>query len=352
MEEIEKYRNWLKKFNLKKNPFTLEINPELFVGYNKQILNIIKNIEQQQKLILISGPTGSGKTTIISYLVNKNKNFIYLSKPPKKINDLMDISDYFINDLGILRKIFIKKPKKINNLPYFLDIIIKKPKVLFVDEAHEATLEILEWFRVLVDHVKNLTIVFSALPVFEDILTKNLETLKKRITEKIELTALNKNEVEELIKKRIEYVGGKEIGPFSYNVIDYIYSRTGGFPRDILLLCNKLLNLGAEKNVDIIDINLITENKEPKQNDWKIENLKDMPKKQKKIINIIAENEPITPNEITKYFEGYPSEKHALRAVNNLLKRLVEDGYIEREKIGKSYSYKLSPSTRTILIRA
>jgi type II secretory pathway predicted ATPase ExeA len=95
MEKINKYKSWLKKNNLERNPFTLEINPSLFVGYNNQISDIAKNIEQQQKLILISGPTGSGKTTIISYLTSQKKDFIYLNKPPKEISDLISISDYF-----------------------------------------------------------------------------------------------------------------------------------------------------------------------------------------------------------------------------------------------------------------
>ena len=310
-----------------------------------------KGIHLLLKLILLSGPTGSGKTTIITYLTSKNKDFIYLNKPPREITGLLDITDYFIKDISFFKRIFIKKPKKINDLPIFLDKIIRKPKVLFIDEAHEASLEVLEWFRVMVDHVKNLTIIFSALPVFEDILTKKLETLKKRITEKIELNALTKKETEELIRRRIEYAGGKDIKPFTYNMIDYIYNRTGGFPRDVILLCNKLLNLGAKKDLESIGLDSIEEEKKPKEN-LKIENLKDLPEKQRLLINVIAEREPITPNEIVTYFKDYPSEKHALRAINNLLGRLIKQGYIEREKIGKTYTYKLTPYTRTMLIKA
>ena len=351
MEEIEKYRKWLEKFKLRRNPFTLEINPDLFVGYREQISKLLKNIEQRQKLILLSGPTGSGKTTIISYLTRKSRDFIYLSKPPREIADLLDLADYFIRDLGFLRKIFLRKPKKINDLPEFLNKIIKKPKVLFIDETHQASVEVLEWIRVLVDHVRNLTIVFSALPVFEEILTEKLETLKKRITEKIELNALTREEVEELIRKRITYAGGEDIKPFTYNIIDYVYNRTGGFPRDVILLCNRLLNLGAEKNLEFIGVNVLDKEEKPKEN-LKIENLKELPEKQRLLINIIAEKEPVTPNEMVKHFKEYPSEKHALRAINNLLGRLIKQGYVEREKIGKTYAYKLTPYMRTILIKA
>ncbi len=352
MEEENKYKEWLKKHNLQKNPFILEINPSLFVGYQQQISNLLSNIKQQQKLILLSGPTGSGKTTIISYLKDQNKDYIYLNKPPKETNDLINLSDYFIKDLGFLRKIITRKPKKINDLPSFLDKIITRPKVLFVDETHEASTEILEWLRVMVDHVKNLTFVFSALPVFDDMLTKNLETLKKRVTKKIELSALTKEETEELIKKRIKHAGGEDIKPFSYNMVDYIYSRTGGFPRDVILLCNDLFNMAVEKNSDIIDHNLMEEsNKKQIETSLKMDNLKHIPEKQKMVIDIIAQNEPITPGDLIPYFDEYQSNKHALRAINNLLGRLIKQGFVERKKEGKSYSYKLSTSTRTILVK-
>ena len=353
MDEIEKYQEWLNKQNLERNPFTLEINPSLIVGYKEQIIKLMKNIDQQQKVILLTGPTGSGKTSIISYLSSIKKDFIILNKPPREISNLVNISNYFIKDLPFLFKIFIRKPKKVEELPSFLNKIIKKPKVLFVDEAHEASIDVLEWVRIISDQVRNLTIVFSSLPVFEDILSKNLETLKKRIIEKVELNTLSKEEIEKLIRKRVESVGGKDIKPFTYNTIDYIYSRTGGFPRDVIILCNNLLNLGAENDAENIDLNLISKRpttKEEKRVD--VENLKELSGKQKKIIDILAEYEPITPNEIIKHFPEYPSEKHALRAINNVLKRLVKDNYIERERTGKSYYYKLTPSTRTLLVRA
>lgn len=353
MEEVEKYKKWLKKQNLERNPFTLEIDPFLMVGYKEQINKLIKNIDQQQKIILLTGATGSGKTSLISYLKSIKDDFIVLNKPPLNISNLIETYSYFTKDMPFFIKIFTRKPKKIDDLPSFLNKIIKKPKVLFVDEAHEASIEILEWFRVLSDQVQNLTIVFSALPVFDEILTKNLETLKKRIIEKVELNALTKEETENLIRKRIEKAGGKDIKPFTYNIIDYIYSRTGGFPRDIIILCNELLNLGAEKDAEWIDLNLIS--KEPAIKEEKkvnAENLKELSEKQRKIIDILVEKEPTTPNDIIKNFSEYPSEKHALRSINNVLKRLINEGYIERERTGKTYQYKLSPSIRTILIKS
>ncbi len=352
MGEIENYKNWLEKQGLSKNPFTLEINPSLLVGYEKQITSILKNIEQRQKLILISGATGSGKTSLITYLISKNNKFIFLSKPPRQTSQLINISDEFIKELPLFTRIFIKKPKKIEDVPQFLNNIIREPKVLYIDEIHEASIEVLEWLRIISDQVQNLSIIFSGLPVFDEILTKNLETLKKRIIEKIELNALTKEETEQLIRKRIEYVGGRGIKPFTPETIDYIYNRTGGFPRDIIVLCNKLLNSGIENNSENINIINIKEKPEKIEKVNDIGKIKNLSIKQKKIIEIILEHEPITPNKLIEFTTEYPSEKHALRAVNNLLKRLAVEGYVERKKSGKTYTYNLTPLTRTLLIKS
>jgi DNA-binding transcriptional ArsR family regulator len=298
------------------------------------------------------GPTGSGKTTLINHICSTQKNYIFMGKPPRQTAELLNIPDYFLHEAPFFTRIFAKKPKEVQFIPEFLNRVVPGHKVIFIDEAHEASTEVLEWLRVISDQTLDLTIIFSALPVFDDLLTKNLETLKKRITEKIELSALSKEETEELIKRRIEFAGGNDLGPFTPEAVDYIYHRTGGFPRDILTMCNTFFNQAADKNLDKIDMSLIGSHKLPQKSSYDSGKLKDMPEKQKIIINILLAQEPRTPTDIASNMKGYPTESHALRAINNMLTRMMDEGFVERSKDGKTYTYSLSPQIRTKLVKA
>ena len=65
------------------------------------------------------------------------------------------------------------------------------------------------------------------------------------------------------------------------------------------------------------------------------------------------QRKPMTPGEIVENLDltKYPSKGHALRAVNNILKRLLELGYVERHSVDKTFVYSLSPRTKTLFVK-
>lgn len=351
--ETEGLIAWLGKQGWSHNPFTFAVNPHLLVGYQEQASKVLSAIEEGHKLIEVLGPTGSGKTTFMLWLLEKLEgkgskyDAIYLGKPPKYADDFVHI----FNSKYKKGFLFPKSARNIYFLPDFINSSLrdrKKHLVVLYDEAHESGQDVLEWLRVLSDQVENMSVVISGLPILDELLMRNLETLRRRIAVKVELLSLTKEEVQELIKRRIEAVGGKSI-PFSAEMIDYIFRASGGFPREVLRIADAAIRRAAAAGVDSISPGLMEEQKiEAGEAQLRIDLL---PEKQRQVLELLVR--PMTPAEIAEALGAgdYPTKGHALRATNNILKRLLELGYVERQQAEKTFFYSLSPRTKTLFVK-
>ena len=339
---------WLKEHKWSGNPFVLNIRPELFVGYNNQINDLIRNIKEKHKVILLLGATGSGKTTMLKWLsstFNHGYEFVFVGKPPQRPEEFVDI----FNEKYPRFRLFGPSIKNIYQIPAFLNRRLKgKHLVVLYDEAHESKTDVLEWLRVLSDHVDNMSIVIAGLPVFDENLSK-LETLRKRIMEKIELVSLTKEETAALVRNRIKNVGGT--GDEFISLVDVIYDRSGGFPREVIKLCNDAVNESIKTGRPLTKELLIREM--PKA-DAKVslKFLDELTATQRDIVEMLAH--PMTPGQIADSLDlaKYKSRQHAVRSMNNILKRLMEEGLGERVREDRAFVYQLVPSVRNIVIRA
>jgi len=349
----EKY---VKLFEWNENPFTFKIMPSLFVGCMKEIENMLEGIRGNEKFSILLGPTGSGKTTLLKFITDKfdGKNIFYLSKPPKNPEDWINILKNFIGS-GMFEKVFSRKNLNLYNLGEWANRRIKKRRiVLLLDEGHEATTETLEWIRTLTDQIDNLSIVIAGLPKLEDMLSENLETLTRRVSTRVELTNLTKSETRELIKKRIEWVGGKDIHPFTHETFEIIYEKTGGFPREVIKVCNNLVQKAIERNISTVDPNFLEEIQTEIPKRVSLGSVNNLPSRQKLILELLNRCKEITPSEVISKIEidSYKDKENALRSVNNILKRLLKDGLITRNKTGKTFRYKLSDKVKTMMVNA
>ena len=81
--------DWLRAMKWQTNPFIFNINPSLFVGYRNQTDRVMMALEEKHKIILVLGPTGSGKTTLMRWLQSRLKKYevLYIGKPPQKAEE-------------------------------------------------------------------------------------------------------------------------------------------------------------------------------------------------------------------------------------------------------------------------
>jgi len=351
------YSKALEEFKWRSNPFSFNIIPELFVGYEKEANSIISSLRSGDKFSLLLGPTGSGKTTLLKFLLKEFDDYdyvLYLPKPPKDPNDWLEVFRD-ITKKRFLSSIFSRgNGPDLYHLSEEMNKQLKSKKcLLFVDESHEASLDSLEWLRTITDQTTNLSVVLAGLPVFESILKNDLETFMRRFTTRVELTNLKKSETRELIKKRIENMGGEDIKPFTSSCVEFIYEKTGGFPRDVLKLCNDLTQKAIEKRISTIDLEFLKEAETPVTR-ISMDTIKELPEKQKLVFDALAKNGELTPSEIISRIESdkYKDKENAVRSINNLLKRLMKDKLVERKRVGKTYKYNVSARFKTLMVEA
>lgn len=365
---VQNYENqvksWLSNFNWSENPFTLSISPELIVGYSEEMRSIVRSIAEREKFLLVTGPTGSGKTLTMKWIDSNFPDVLYLSKPPVRPEDFIGIfTDRF--GFSIREKIFGRPPSIYNIHDYVNRKVGDGRLILIIDEVHESTVDVLQWIRVFIDQVDRMTMILAGLPNFERVLQEKLETLEKRATVKLGLGSLSRDETRELIRKRIESAGGSGMEPFTESSVSAVYERTGGFPREIIKTCSSMINDAIDKNVYVIDGSMPPSHLSssyvsaaPRGRDSGYSeqpgklNLNVLPEKQRQIIDALSKGE-MTPKNLADAISGkYKSEDHAVRSMNNILKRLANEGYIAREQRGKTFVYYLTNKVKSLFVEA
>ncbi len=328
------------------------------VGYSDQGNSLLSHVHNLHKFALISGPTGSGKTTLMLWLRSQLMAFKkfyphYISKPPRSSKELVALFKSFLG-FNIIDKVRYGDLSLFGLQKFVVRKLKNKQFVLLIDEAHESSVANLEWVRTIADSIPNLYIIFAGLPIFEKNAETQLPTLFMRITTKTYLNNLTKTETESLIQKRIENSGGEGLKPFTNDAVERIHEITGGFPREIIKICDQLVKIAAEKNISSINRSFIDQIIKISEATEPVEMQAPLSQKQKEILGILNKNPDLTPSQIISHFptEEYKDRDNAVRSINNILKRLLKDELIQRKKLGNSYVYFLTGKAKTVFTEA
>ncbi|GAB6033843.1 ExeA family protein [Galenea microaerophila] len=239
-------------FGLKKAPFKLSFDLELFFEYgdrNQVVDALVYSIQRGDPIVKVIGDVGCGKTTILRKVLklisNSKFHIIHIYFPSLSTKDLLFL---LCKELNISLNEHAEKYQVIDLIEQkLLQFNLEGHRVLLmIDEAQVMPVDTLEELRMLsnleTDTDKLLQIVLFGQPEFDKTLEiPQLRQFQSRISYEIYLKPLDCQEVWHYLNYRMQRAGYVGEPVFSKQIACKIQKLTGGLPRQINLLADKLL---------------------------------------------------------------------------------------------------------------
>jgi len=254
-----------KFFGFREEPFGLTPNPKFLYMSKKHeeaIAHLNFGISENKGFIMFTGEVGSGKTTLIRYLLNNLGSDTHTSLiinpkvDPLELLKLINY-DFDVTAAGSTEKDHLEA---LNN--FLLDVFSKNQKaVLIIDEAQELSLESLEFIRLLSNLETNtkklLQVILVGQPELKRIVASEpLKQLDQRIAVRYHLEPLSRDDTTIYISHRLRLAGGGML-TFPAKGVRLIYKYSRGIPRLINLACDRTLLFSYSEGKINIDASMV-----------------------------------------------------------------------------------------------
>lgn len=253
-------------YGFKRKPFQLLPNPDFFFRSKKHDIALTYleyGIYERAGFIVITGEIGTGKTTLLNYLLRtlkKDLPIIYLSQTYLNPEDFLRIicQEFSLPHEG-------KRKSELIELfgSYLVDQFQKdRYVILILDEAQNLPLETLEEVRMLSNLDAGSENLLQIILVGQPLLRKKLQgeslrQLAQRVEVSYHLGPLDRDEIGDYIRYRIEKAEGPDKDLFKEDAIEEIYNYSKGIPRIINAVCHMCLVYGMADEVKKIDRALV-----------------------------------------------------------------------------------------------
>jgi putative secretion ATPase (PEP-CTERM system associated) len=240
-------------YKLQAKPFQLSPDPRFFYssrGHRRAMSYLIYGVHQGEGFIVITGEIGAGKTMLASTLANKlatgNLVLAQVVSTQLKADDMVRM---VAAAFGVPQD--SSKAVILSRVEQFLLVCHKHGKraLLIVDEAQNLPASSVEELRMLSNFVSAakplLQTFLLGQPEFRRTLQgPDMEQLRQRIIASCHLGPMDRAETEAYILHRLQTAGWEGDPTFSEDAFDAIHHYTGGIPRKINILCDRLMLLG------------------------------------------------------------------------------------------------------------
>ena len=241
-------------YGLSAKPFRLRPDPHFFYGskgHNRAMAYLKYGLSQGEGFIVITGEVGAGKTTLVRNLFNHLPSEQIVAA--HIVNTHLDSDDTLrmvVSAFGLPYE-NVSKADLLTRLEQFLRAsdAMGKRALLVVDEAQNLKPGTVEELRMLsnfqTDDKCLLQTFLIGQPEFRTTLhSPSLQQLRQRVIASYHLGPMDGPETREYIEHRLGTVGWKGDPSFSDGAHEAIFKHTGGIPRKVNTLCDRILLMG------------------------------------------------------------------------------------------------------------
>jgi putative secretion ATPase (PEP-CTERM system associated) len=248
-------------YGLKGKPFQLNPDPAFLYasrGHKSALAYLKYGMYQGEGFVVITGEIGTGKTTLIRSLLEQlDRQKVVAAQLVSTQLDAENLLRAVATAFGIP----VNSPHKaelLAQIEAFLTALVPRHKraLLIVDEAQNLSPRAVEELRMLSNfQLGNQALLQSVLvgqPELREVMrSARMKQLRQRVIASYHLGPMDRQETQGYIEHRLARVGWVGDPQFDAEAMDEIYGVTGGIPRRINTLCNRLLLSGylAEKHV-------------------------------------------------------------------------------------------------------
>lgn len=244
-------------------PFQLTPDPQFYfesASHRKAMSYLGYGLNQGEGFIVITGEVGAGKSTLVAHLMERiDRSALSVAQVVTSALDGEELIHVVAQAFGL--EIDGKdKAGALGAIERFLQDEARAGRrcLLVVDECQNLEFTALEELRMLSNFQLGSHPLLQSLllgqPEFRRTLAHHpdLDQLRQRIIASHHLEALDREEVEDYIFHRLRHVGWDGRPLFEDGLLAALYDATGGIPRRVNQVMNRMLLLGAIEEQNII----------------------------------------------------------------------------------------------------